>query len=562
MMFGKTSSSFTGRAKAVFELNLGDEPKAVVTSVVAHACGKVGDSIRFAGAASFSSKTRRHIFGVVMPVAKNILHDLGLPETNFEISVVNLDIAAVNDIGLEISGFSADVPVLVAILSARLEIPISDEIVFTGHIASSDGDIRMVRGIPAKLTAVEKTKTIRTFVHPEVSKETSLNSYMPAETEKIINTLIKAKSVVRTLAVRDIGDLVPAVFSEDKVILAGLKKGFFKSSISSFSTESAAGRAVTFFIKDNEQRFWKVLEHQMIEGRSEDAKQLLLAFARFHLDQKTYPGKLGIRLFNLIQSLPPEARRKKLDFPLLPLPNCIQLSQLAHETELEDVLVLFKAVTWDKTPQLPMANVEKKQPVDIPIDRSNQQLQSILSEINADALTASVNRRIDNARAAYVMGSVVVGSNDEFNESIVSYYSHLLRHTRWLSDLINLEAAGAEGFALLERAFLKKGGLKGALAEARDGNNGGLRFVFDLMTEQFKMELQEKHVNHVLKTALDPLDWQGKVVLMKALINRLKPNLPSEILAQPVERFASRYEDICKGYVKSMDQVTSLFRSF
>jgi hypothetical protein len=562
MMFGKTSGSYTGRAKAVFELNLGDEPKAVVTSVVAHACDKAGDSIRFSGAASFSSKTRQHIFEVVMPVAKNILRDLGLPETNFDISIVNLDVAAVNDIGLEISGFSADVPALVAVLSARLEIPISDEIVFTGHIASSDGDIRMVRGIPAKLTAVEKTKTIRIFVHPEVSKDTSLNSFMPTEKEKIINALIKARSVLRTVGVRDIGDLMPAIFSEDKVILAGLEKGFFKSSISSFSTESAAGRTVAFFIKDNEQRFWKVLERQMIECRNEDAKQLLLAFTRFHLDQKTYPDKLGVRLFNLIQSLPPETRRKKLDFPLLPLPNCIQLSQLAHETELEDVLVLFKAVTWNKIQHFPIVDVRKKRSEDTTPDHSNDRLQFILSEIDADAITAAINLPIDNARASYVISSVIVKSNKELNDLVTSFYLHLLRHSLNLSDPVDIKAAGAEAFALLERSFSKKTGLQEALVEARYPVHGGVRIVLDLMTEQFKRELQEKHVNHVLKTALDPLDWQGKVVLMKALINRLKPNLPSEILAQPVERFASRYEDICKGYVKSMDQVTSLFRSF
>ena len=117
-MFGNTSDGIAGRVKAVFEISVGGETRATVTSVIVRACGRAGDSIRFSGAASFSSKTRQHIFEVVMPVTKNILHDLGLPETNFEISVVNLDIAAVNDIGLEISGFSADVPVLLAISRA------------------------------------------------------------------------------------------------------------------------------------------------------------------------------------------------------------------------------------------------------------------------------------------------------------------------------------------------------------------------------------------------------------------------------------------------------------
>jgi hypothetical protein len=561
MMFSNTSNSIAGRAKAVFAISVKGETRAALTSVIARACGKADDSIRFSGAASFSSKTRQHIFEVVMPVTKNILHDLRLPETNFEISVVNLDIAAVNDIGLEISGFSADVPVLLAILSASLQIPISDEIVSTGHIASSDGDIRMVRGIPAKLTAVEKAKSIQTFVHPEVDKDTSLDSFTPIEKEKLSIALSKAKSVIKTVGVRDIGDLARAVFPEEKVILASLKMGFFKSSISSPSRETAAGRAVAFFAENNKKRFWEVIERQFIEGRSGDAKESLLAFAEFHIDQKIYPNKMGSQLFNLIQSLPPATLCKKLDFPVLPISNTIELSQLAHESELGDVLFLFKAATWNKTQQRLGANVHKKRPKDINIDDGNDKLLSILTEIDADTLAALIGLPIDNARAVYVMDSIKVESNEEFTDLIASFYIHLLRHTRKVLDPVDMKAAGTEGFALLERAFSKKGGLPGALAEARNATNGGLRYIFDLMTEQFKHEQLEKHVNFVLKSELDPLDWDGKVTLMGALLASLKAHLPPEIVSQPPERYAGHYDNIVRAYVESMDQVKLLFRT-
>lgn len=555
-------TSFFGRAKTVLVFGRGKDSKAVISSVVAQARShKRKERICFAGPATFVAKTAKHIKEVVLPAADNIISALGLPKQCFDISVSNLGAASLNDIGLTISGYSADVPILLAILSASLQLTVPEKLVSTGHVSSPDGDIQMVSGIPAKLSAVEKAESIQIFVYPDVEQDTSLDSFMPTEKEKIINALLRAKSVIRTVGVRDIGDLVRAVFSEDKVIFASLKIGLFKSSISSPSRESAAGRAVAFFTEDNEKRFWKVLERQMIAGRSNDARQLLLAFARFYIDRKTYPKKMGIRLFNLIQSLPPETRRKKLDFPLLPLPKCIQLSQLAHESELEDVLVLFKAVTWDKIQQLPMSDVKKKWPEDTAIDHGNDQLQPILTEINADALTASVSRLIDNARAAYVMGSVVVESNDEFNDLIASFYSHLLRHTRRLSDPIDSKAAGAEGFALLERAFSKRGGLQGALAEARNGTNGGLRFVFDIMTEQFKQEQQEKRVNLVLNSELDPLDWDGKVALIKALLSRLKNNLPAEILSQPAERYAGQLDILVRAYVKSIDQVKALIRS-
>jgi hypothetical protein len=136
-----------------------------------------------------------------------------------------------------------------------------------------------------------------------------------------------------------------------------------------------------------------------------------------------------------------------------------------------------------------------------------------------------------------------------------------MRHTGMISTPIYLNAAGAEAVALLERAFAKEGGFEAALAEAKTGNHGGLRFVLDTVTDQFKHEQQIKHVSHALKSALDPLDWQGKVNLIKTLIDRLKPHLPAEIITQPAERYAARYESLVKAYVHAMDQVKTIFRS-
>jgi hypothetical protein len=540
----------------------GESGTAAISSIVVQVHTQQREErICFAGPVNFVAKTARHIKEVVLPAADKIINLLELPKHSFDICVSNLGAASLNDIGLTISGFSADVPVLLAILSATLQIPIPDDIVSTGHIASSDGDIRMVRRMPAKVTAVEKAKSIRTFVHPEVNKDTSLDSYTPIEKEKIINALIKARNVIRTIGVRDMGDLVRAVFPEEKVILAGLKMGFFNSPISFPSMGTVAGRAVAFFAGNSEKRFWKVIERQLIEGKSDDAKEALLAFVNYHIDQQIYPDKMGTRLFNLVQSLPPDTRRKKIVFPLIPVSKCIQLGQFAHETEFEDVLIIFKTIQWDKTQQLPMVDVAPKgSDIAHPL-QGRDQLQSILSEIDADALTTLISLPIDNARATYVMESVLVDSKDQFNDIIASFYLHLLRHTRRLFEPVDLKAAGAEGFKLLENAFSKKGGYKGALAEARNGPNGGLRLVLDMMTEQLKREKQQEHVEFVLKAEIEGLDWESKVTLLEALFNQIKDHLPPEIRSQPPESYAKHSDIIVKAYVNSMDQLRFVFRS-
>lgn len=556
------NTSFAGRAKTVLVFGHGDAAKAVISTIVARVREKGrGKRLRFTGPATFERKTAEHVVEVVLPAAASVLRALNLPEKYFDISVVNLDAASIMDIGLNISGFSADVPVLLAILSAGLQMAVPEDVVSTGHIASSDEDIRMVKNMPAKLEAAIKAESIKRFIHPAIAQESSLDSLSPGERQSAADALAKAKRDITTIAVHDIGELARAIFSDEQVVLASLRQGFYMASGSPFTAETASGRAADFLAQNNEKRFWTVLGRQLLEGRNHDLRELLLALARFQIHRKTYPKGLGCGLLQLIQSLPPETRRLKLELPLLPMPECIQLSQFAKESDHEDVRLLFRASFSEKISLL-AKNVNGAGPIEgTSADHDEGALQSILSEINAEALTALVGLPIDSARAAYIMDSVTVNSYEEFNETIASFYLHLIRHIRNLSDPVDLNAAGDEAFELLEKTFSKKGGLQAALAEARNAINGGLRLVLDMMTEQFKREEKEKHLNRVLKLALDPLDWKSKVGLMGALLKRLEPHLEPEIVSQPPERFAMHYEEIIRAYLQSMDRLNSIFRS-
>jgi hypothetical protein len=554
-------NAFSSRVNVAFIFRIGGEPKATVTSVIAHASGRGDYDIRFFGGPSFSSETRKHILDVVMPAAKRILSNLNLPKTDFEISIVNFDVSSVHDVELSISGNSGDVSIFLAILSAGLQISVPEDAVFTGCIASVDGDIRMVKGIPAKVKAIIDNKRIQTFFHPMTNIDSSLDHLSPKEKEKIDDALIEAKSSLQIFGIRDLYDLVRKVYSDEQVVLASLIHGFYGIRIPILTKENVILKVVRFFTQFNEKRFWSVLENQLITGRGMDAGELLKTFIRFYIKRKKYPKDFGMGLIQLVHSLPPDVRHRKLAFPLIPVSECIRLSQFADEHQNEDVLLMFKSISGEKNYITSEIEPGKQRNNFAKESQSNTLLKMVLLEINKDTLAKRIGLPIDSARATYIIDSVIIESYEEFFNLISSFYIHILRHTRKAVNPIDTDMAGAEGFALLERAFSNKGGFQAAVAEARNATNGGLRFVLDLMTEQFKKEQHQKHIIHVFKLALDPLDWQGKVNLMKSLLDRLKSHLPIEITSQPAERYAGHYEDIVEAYVQSMDQVKSIFRS-
>jgi hypothetical protein len=239
--------------------------------------------------------------------------------------------------------------------------------------------------------------------------------------------------------------------------------------------------------------------------------------------------------------------------------RCIQVSQFAQQTDHDDVSLLFLASSRQAILYSDKDDTRKqfpKAPEDI-----DDILQSILTEIDQEALLRHVARPIDTARATFSPGAATTNSVDEFNEIVTSFYVHLQRHTYRIVEPLDLNASSTEASDLLKEAFFKKGGWDGALTEAETGINGGIRFVLDVMTEHFKHTQKEKYMNQILITALKPLEWEEKVSLTQAILKRLEHNLPQKVVSQP-EKYAKELEDILKTYVQSQDRLKSMLRSY
>ena len=551
---------YIGRANTVLVFDSGDNAKAVTSSIVVRSAEQSDkERIRFTGPAFFDDKTVNHILNVILPIVDRICKSLGLSRKNFEMSLVSLNAASIMDVGMNVSGYSADVPIALAMLSACLAIAIPQNMAFTGHIASIDGDIRMVKSLPAKLKAAIQNEEINIFIHPVLDKDSSLASFSPSQKELVSGAISEAKRLIRTEAVNDLSELIPKVFSDGRVVSSSLRQDYYQVSFPFKTNQTPVERATQYLAVNHADRFWKALSDKMLSKRSKNAGELLLRFVQYHIRHNRYPEGLGKSLLQLLCSLPPDTRRLKIDFPVIPISTCIQLSQFASDFDYEDVPLLFQAVTG----RLQVSRGELKQrksKQDPEDDNGARKLQLILSELNEEVLTL-IGVPIDTARATYVMESIKAESHDAFFSTITSFYIHLMRYTGKIYGLPDRNTFGAEALALVQRTFSADGGFRKAVSQAIDGTQGGLRAILDMMTARFKREEQEKHVNMVLKMALDPLKFEDKTDLIKALLDRLSSHLPPAIVSQPPERYAAHYEAIIKAYVQSMDQMKTVLRS-
>ncbi|NOR14334.1 MAG: hypothetical protein GQ544_01380, partial [Candidatus Aminicenantes bacterium] len=120
-VYNKDGPTMVGRTKTVIVYDKGDNPVGIISEIVARLSPKDGEErLILRGPVYFDDRELRHLHSVIIPLVDRITGNLDIPVKNYEISVVNLGATASAGKGIEISGFSADLPVLLALLSSSL----------------------------------------------------------------------------------------------------------------------------------------------------------------------------------------------------------------------------------------------------------------------------------------------------------------------------------------------------------------------------------------------------------------------------------------------------------
>lgn len=551
-------ASAIGRTKTTLVFR--DHPgQAVLSTIVARfRRGRRREGLIVRGPVQVEPLVLRHIEEVLIPIVFLILELLGakLKPGSFELSVVNLDAASAADTGLTIDGFSADAAILLALLSAALRMALAQDLVITGHIASTDGDIRAVAELAAKLDAAIEDGEIQQFICPALTGDHSLQILSPTEVDAAQNAVVRAKARLQVVEVADLSELFQAVWSDEALVRTSLRWGYFPAVPAPAGGGAILERAAMYLGTGHEERFWRVMASLLQDGDATSAGILLAERMQFHVTRKEYPAGVGRQMFAELVSVPPMVRQSKLKYPLVAPTTCFACARFAVLQDYEDTRFLMDAILGRLAG--PLASVES---VPAPDADSAALVQLVISEISPEALARKIGLPIDAARAAYVLDRVVTDSYEEFQEVVRSFYTTLVHHTGAAPAPADPEALASESLDLVERAFHDQGGITAAWADVRWGSNSGLRGVLDAMTRQYKLEQQSKHVNRVTKAWLDPLDWPRRVDFTRAFFQHIGPQLPADLRCQPPERFARHYEAVLHTYARSFDRVKELLRS-
>jgi hypothetical protein len=182
----------------------------------------------------------------------------------------------------------------------------------------------------------------------------------------------------------------------------------------------------------------------------------------------------------------------------------------------------------------------------------------LLAQLDPLAIASTIHLPIDEARAAFILPRVTVGSDSEFYQTIYAFYLALLQRTCSAPAVADPQSVAPQATALMERAFADEGGANAALAEARSGVRGSMRYVLDAMTAQYRNDRKIEHVRWALVETIGPMEFNERVTFVSALLRRsglADPN--KDNLAQ---RAAGNLEELVQLFMMSMEKFLQRLR--
>ena len=188
-------------------------------------------------------------------------------------------------------------------------------------------------------------------------------------------------------------------------------------------------------------------------------------------------------------------------------------------------------------------------------------IQHLVAELDERALAQTVGISHDEARMRYRLRSNTVANFDDFSLIISHYYTvHFTTCVSTGGRLARSQAA-SRAKEIIGQEYRRRGGdIVTAFNDAKDGTNGGMRGILDIIAEKLKEEAIEYHIRETFDRYVTPNSWAQKVKIIKQFIQHYGGFLGSTIKRNQPERYAQNYQELIRSYVSALRATSSVFR--
>jgi len=456
---------------------------AVVTAVARKIQNTVGCKLS-CGTASFGRKTARHYRKELLPLLDDICEIFGIGNFDISLSAVNLQIAAINDLHLEIDGFSGDIGVFFAMFSAIFGIEVGEDVIFSGAV--SKGNILPVASLGVKLETAEKAG-IKKFYCADVNIKDSL-AMIDVDELNAAGSAVREhrqRHVMQIKCLLNVFEIFDDVFDDYETLLAAFSTGAFNEHMVINPTTPVEMIAEKICSMDM-TKLRNTLSTLALANKFDRVDLLWDKYLMFYINADKYPICCGRLIYEWMCGMPPKIRNQ-IKIPFISMETFAKLSQFAGKENSVDLGLFFDCIRGKYLKPLKAAKTGDNESE---VLDGRAFFDSVASLITAEYLDNQFGIIIDSARASFILPSTIVGSYAGFIELAEAFFNHLCGFTSLKPTFKSSDGSqNAAVYSIIERAFANKGGFAEARCRALDGSSGGLRTVLDEITAQFKRDV-------------------------------------------------------------------------
>lgn len=536
----------------------GQDPAGVVTRLCVQASRVKqagGEPLQTVGAYWLDETTRRRWHDELIPHVRSGLRRLNVGDTDtlrWRVGLRLPDAAALSGRPCRLEGASADACFLVLIIASALGIGTRASTLLTGTVHLDDGRLGLVGRLPEKLLAAAGDHAIRRFVHPPIDRDGS-GAWTPEALLRWDEACHYCDHRIKRYSCTSVAAAVRAALSVDSRVVAALRHNL----IEAVPTGDDPGW-VSDLLRIDDARWLQRLDRRIHSGHKDAVQVLLDARLDHAIRSGSYPVGIGNALLTSLQTVPIGRRRERLRGTLISTTMLSAVAELARDQDQDDLSQLTDAVGHTPTDSGGAVASLATSPID---DRSTPEAKlSWLIENHSEYEAAQrIDRAIDEARLTFRVEVADSWDGASFIDLIASFYAHLCRSTGHpVSADPNVLAAAARNLA--EQAWVREGGFKTALANARDNTQGGVRRVLDTMADTYKAELRRGDAQNTYLFAIDENDLEAVLAQTRDLIQRFGPLLPKRFQDIPPEFLVGDLKQLVGEAVLSRDRLAQHLR--
>lgn len=149
-------------------------------------------------------------------------------------------------------------------------------------------------------------------------------------------------------------------------------------------------------------------------------------------------------------------------------------------------------------------------------------IREVMAAVDPKVIAEKIVTPCKIAEQTYKAKHLLPQDYEEFLEDCAAFWVHLNKSAYGVSNLsMSNEYAGGMALKYIDQAFRQNGGTRHAYEKAKEMTFGYVKYA---ITEEFIGELSSNYTGYILRSMINPYDYQGLVSLMKEYIKEF--NIP------------------------------------